>query len=153
MKLDEEGKLSCTCNMVTTRGFPCRHIWKVNCHLDKNDLTLIPIVSRWTINYGSQIQKALAVCKEIKSAKYEESKESYPTKTEEALNLQMSSIKSEKTKIGIRQPRRKISKKKGKPCGGRRKRFPKVRQNKITSNTTVTKNEYQFLIVDTHIYV
>ena len=113
MKFDEEGKLSCTCNMVSTRGFPCRHIWKVNCHLDKSDLTLIPIVSRWTINYGSHLLKALAVYKEIETAKYEESKENYPTKTEETLNLQMSTIPNEKKKV--RMPERKSKKRKENP--------------------------------------
>jgi hypothetical protein len=51
--------------MLASRGFPCRHIWKVNCHLERNDLELIPITPRWTKDYGSQLHKALTVAQTL----------------------------------------------------------------------------------------
>jgi len=65
VRFDNQGKLLCSCNMLSSRGFPCRHLWKVNCYLEKNDLSLIPIVPRWTKEYGSQFQRALAIAKTI----------------------------------------------------------------------------------------
>lgn len=45
--------------MLSARGFTCRHIWKVNNHLDRDDLELIRVFDRWTISYGRLIVRLL----------------------------------------------------------------------------------------------
>jgi len=67
VRYNNEGKLFWSCNMVTNRGFPCIDLWKVNCYLERNNLSLIPIVARWTKDYGNQIDKAFAVGHSIES--------------------------------------------------------------------------------------
>ncbi len=75
VRLDNSGKLYCTCSMLSTRGFPCRHMWKVNCYLDRNDLVLIRIIPRWTIDYGIHFLRAIGISSKFESFKLEQSSE------------------------------------------------------------------------------
>ncbi len=61
VRFDEQRKLFCSCSLLITRGFPCRHIWKVCCYLEYDDLSAINVTPRWTINYGNHLKKALGV--------------------------------------------------------------------------------------------
>lgn len=71
MRFDHDGKLLCSCNMLYNRGFPCGHIWKVNCYLEKNDLSLIRIVERWTKEYSSNFQLSLQISEKIATSSFQ----------------------------------------------------------------------------------
>jgi len=78
--------------MISTRGFPCRHIWKVNCYLGKNDLSIIPIIARWTKDYGIHLKKAVGIADKLGEIQTSKNLEEQEISPKDKKNIKTSSI-------------------------------------------------------------
>ncbi len=69
-------------------------MWKINCCLERDDLSVINVTARWTKDYGNHLLKALAVVDNRLIERIERINDSEEKKRDE--NQRTESIKSDK---------------------------------------------------------